>query len=474
MKNSKHMHYIPYAIGIPLTLFCLYKQRYFIFGKTYRIKVFNSKLEKRFKFNDKYINNVNFNNKQYINKHLIGTVFPTNIYDLQQLMKLANQFKVPLITDDINYMKTILPYNHIKVDLSQFNKVINIDINKGNVYVESGISVKYLLSLLHKIGYTIEELEKYINSDLTLNDCLFNNYYGYGLNTCITGYEVLTPKKERIFSFGNVVDFTQNTVNFSLLFLNSSNLIGMMLGINLHITPIKTYKYMKIKFPNHNEIFNKDNHYLFTKLHCVYINANSNENDLYLKITPNEFYKYIHILQQKGFMINEISKNDYINNTTMFNNKISDYIMSRKVKIVLNDNNQLKDVVNKVKTLTKEKGVQVRVNVLIKEKEIGIYFPKDDDINVIEKEFEILRELNKCVCKLNGHFFMNYNMVLNTKYDLMREIGYNNYFFIEQLKYYFDPNYILNPHLTFKKPFNLDELKRNNKFINYIFTKVKL
>ena len=72
------------------------------------------------------------------------------------------------------------------------------------------------------------------------------------------------------------------------------------------------------------------------------------------------------------------------------------------------------------------------------------------------------------------NFFLDSNLPLNNKYDLMREIGFNNYYANEDLKYYFDPNYILNPHLCFKKPSFFDMLKKKSKIINYIFNKAKI
>ena len=85
-----------------------------------------------------------------------------------------------------------------------------------------------------------------------------------------------------------------------------------------------------------------------------------------------------------------------------------------------------------------------------------------------------IREIYKAVNKLNGNFYLNNNIILNTKYDLMREIGYNNYFIDEDIKHKFDPNYVLNPHLCFPKPKFFEFLKRQSRIWNYLFTKVKI
>ncbi len=57
----------------------------------------------------------------------------------------------------------------------------------------------------------------------------------------------------------------------------------------------------------------------------------------------------------------------------------------------------------------------------------------------------------------------------------MRDIGVENYKINEEIKYLFDPNYILNPHLSIKKPESFfKQIKRNNKLHNYLLTKLKL
>jgi hypothetical protein len=57
----------------------------------------------------------------------------------------------------------------------------------------------------------------------------------------------------------------------------------------------------------------------------------------------------------------------------------------------------------------------------------------------------------------------------------MRDIGVENYFINEEIKLMFDPNYILNPHLSIKKPDSTFKImKRSNKLWNYVITKLEL
>jgi len=57
----------------------------------------------------------------------------------------------------------------------------------------------------------------------------------------------------------------------------------------------------------------------------------------------------------------------------------------------------------------------------------------------------------------------------------MRDLGVENYMINEEIKYLFDPNYILNPHLSIRKPESIFKtLKRNNKIWNYLLTKMEI
>ncbi len=62
---------------------------------------------------------------------------------------------------------------------------------------------------------------------------------------------------------------------------------------------------------------------------------------------------------------------------------------------------------------------------------------------------------------------------MNSKYHLMRDIGVGNYLLNEEIKCLFDPNFILNPHLSIRKPESQTKrIKRSNKIWNYFLTKL--
>jgi len=71
-------------------------------------------------------------------------------------------------------------------------------------------------------------------------------------------------------------------------------------------------------------------------------------------------------------------------------------------------------------------------------------------------------------------FLVNKHLNYNTKYHLIRDIGVNSYDINGNIKHYFDPNYILNPHLSILKPDPLKHLRRTNKYFNYYFSKLRL
>lgn len=71
---------------------------------------------------------------------------------------------------------------------------------------------------------------------------------------------------------------------------------------------------------------------------------------------------------------------------------------------------------------------------------------------------------------------VNRDIKVGNKYLLMKDIGVNNYMLNEEIKFIFDPNFMLNPHLSIKKPesFHLKAIKRSDKIRNWLFTKLKI
>ena len=465
MKNKT---YAPYLITIPFIGYYLYQKRHYLLGKKYREKIINNSFRNR--FNNKYTTI-----KQKSDTCLLGVISPSNVYDFQKVLYYANHYKIPIISD-INYSQSIIPYQHIKLSLEKYQNVIEISEKEKFIRVESGIKIKELLEYLNSKGYTIKELEEYSESSLTVNDVLFNNYYGWNVKNCIEEYYVITPKEEKIFNFRHFCDFTKNHINFSDIFINSSNLLGIILDIKLAITPIERYHYLKLKIPkklNINEAlatFSKDK--LVDDV-IISINQYNTDNiELYAKINEDTFIKKIALLSQDGIAYENITQSQYIENTTIPTN---DMFSLRKIKILINNNSKKELFINKINKIMKESSdIVPNIKISTKTELIEISFPIEEDIKLIEKEYYTIREIYKAVNKLNGNFYLNNNIILNTKYDLMREIGYNNYFIDEDIKHKFDPNYVLNPHLCFPKPKFFEFLKRQSRIWNYLFTKVKI
>lgn len=468
---KKKTSYAPYYMTIPLIAYYIYSKRHYLLGKRYRSSLINKAFLSRFT-NDKYA--VLPENKKNTTC-LLGTIYPGNVYDFQKMFSYANLYKIPII-NDINYSQAIIPYHHIKMNMSKFNNIVDFSGMKKYIKVQSGIKVRDLLQYLRNKNYTINELEQYMYSDLSLSDCLFNNYYGWNLQNCIEDFYVVTPKDEKIFSFRKFCDFTKNHFNFSEVFLRSSHLLGIVLDVKLRINRLKKYSYFQIKaIPKEVKIKDLLDKYKRSKDISEVIIVSSgvdNTYNIFLKVKEKGILSVTTFFYDKGIKFEKINQEQYYNeiNFSQFSP-----ITLRQIKILLNDNTKKDTLLKKIKFLLENNpDINPKIQMSIKTKLIEIIFPRDEDIKVIEKEFNLMKELFKIVTKLNGNFYLNNNIILNTKYDLMREIGYNNYFFEEDLKSKFDPNYILNPHLCFKKPQFFEFLKRKNRIWNYIFTKAKI
>lgn len=455
----------------------LYKNRLSLLGKNYKTRIINTKLLAR--FDSKYIPQ-NDNN-------LIGNIYPSNIYDMQKLFQIANQYRIPIIYD-IHYHQRILPYQHIKLDLTKFNKIMEFNEQKSRIKVNSGIKIKDLIENLRQKGYTINHLEHLENTVLTLSDVLFNHYYslyqGKLLNTQIDEFSILIPKRERILLFKPNSDFSFNHINYSDMFLYSNNIIGVILDIQLKIDKLLSKDnlvYMKINNYNHQTIQHSINDIYSHYSRCpliedIIVKANEDLShcDIYLKINSDNISLAKARLAQSGVNFNlAFASPIEIEN---LNKEDSNIPLLRKVKIIVPELNETQFMDKLFNLLNKDenKSISPLITFSPKYNQIDLSLPLYEDISLIEKEFFLLRDLYKLVYKTNGNIYLDSNVILNPKCDLTQEIGFNNYIINEDLKYYFDPLYILNPNLSIYKPNYLERLKRRSKFINYFLTKMKI
>src|SRR5690606_27220639 len=144
------------------------------------------------------------------------TIYPSNFYDAQKLMEIANYYKVPLMYDLNAYQNTIRS-SHFKVDLSKYDKITNFDLQRKMITLEPGVKIFNILNFLEKFNLTVPELENYKFSTLSIGDVLFNNFYSFSegkfLDDIIHETLVVTPKGNKILELKQTDDLTLTGLN---------------------------------------------------------------------------------------------------------------------------------------------------------------------------------------------------------------------------------------------------------------------
>lgn len=90
-----------------------------VLGKGYRVNKCDESLLDRFGQQGKYQHKSRIDE----NPNLICTIAPTNNFDIQALLEIANKFLIP-IKIDCNERKNDLHTPHIKIDYKNFNEVL--------------------------------------------------------------------------------------------------------------------------------------------------------------------------------------------------------------------------------------------------------------------------------------------------------------------------------------------------------------
>jgi len=129
----------------------------------------------------------------------------------------------------------------------------------------------------------------------------------------------------------------------------------------------------------------------------------------------------------------------------------------------------LKHIMAKAKLYNQN--ISFKSSIIYNEFDIDIYYRPNVKITNC---FKFINNIHGLILKYKGNIFINNHLKVNSKSFLMRDLGFHNYIINEDLKAVFDPNFLLNPHLSLIKPPPLKSLKRENKYLNYLFNKIDL
>jgi hypothetical protein len=331
----------------------------FHLSERYRIRSCLSQLKERFEFSGKYKENKP-------NKRKLCTICPTNANDIEKLMEIANNHGVA-INNDIN--NNSLKYNHIKVDFSEFNKILSFDSEEKVITVEPGIKLSDLLIYLEKYNCTIPKLENYKYSELTVRDVLFNNYYnfidGQFIDKLINQITLIIPKGTRYLRLKQNDDLYLSDLNLKSLFLRSNSTLGIITEAKINVKKKSSHKFITIDNIQNNllEVFEilgdlkkiknelglkdifiiRDNHIsILLKLeeanykNCEALLSNSGLH--YSNVTEEKFYKSLLSIYNTDNIIRKFKVKVNKTKTFEFLKKIEKYTNENKLPFIFKSN----------------------------------------------------------------------------------------------------------------------------------------
>ena len=138
-----------------LSIFFIYKYRYYLTPISYRFYLYNKLMKERFNKNYLILNNFK------------SEIFPNSLNELNKILLLSNKYRIPIFTNKL-FIKSLNSKFYTILNLKNYSNV-NFKENKL-IKVESGINLKDFISILNKNNLTLNALEYFKNSNLNLND----------------------------------------------------------------------------------------------------------------------------------------------------------------------------------------------------------------------------------------------------------------------------------------------------------------
>ena len=391
-----------------------------LIGESYSRKQCDKALKERFEYAKKYKKNNNEEESDFC------TIFPSNIYDAQRLLEIANYYNIPLIFD-INSSQNILKFSHFNVDFSKYTKITDFNEKNKTITVEPGVKIKEIFQFLEKYELTIPKLENYKFTDLSINDIYFNNFFGSNegsfIDDLVEEITVAIPRNERILKLKQNDDLTMTGLNLKNLFLRTNSTMGLILESKLKVKRNKNMKYLCIQSLENKleetlgivEEINENKKDLGLKdINIIY---RDKEIDICLKIKDKHLKKSLELLKSTQTVFDQIDKDEYYKSMVFSNNthdttreNYNAHVL-RKLKINLNKSS-LTDFLKKAEKLAIENNIDMEFRCSFSNHELEMIIKIKDDLVSIDNSYKFLNKIHSFVLKSSGNIFSNLLLIL--------------------------------------------------------------
>ncbi len=184
-------------------------------------------------------------------------VWPTSSQQVSQIVRLANQFRVPVVPRGAGTGEHggAMPIRGgILLDFTKMNKILEIDEANMTCLVEPGVVVDDLGRALAKRGFFLPPSPA-SSEACTVGGNVANNSAGYrtvkygSYRNWVLALEVVLPNGEIIWT-GSKTRKTSSGYDLTRLFVGSEGTLGIFTGIRLRIHPLPECRKVFLAFYN--------------------------------------------------------------------------------------------------------------------------------------------------------------------------------------------------------------------------------
>lgn len=187
-------------------------------------------------------------------------VWPENAEQISEILKLANNRKIPVITygGGAGVVGGVIPtHGGIVIDMKKMKKVLELNKEANYVIVEPGIISQNFEEYLNRFGFTLGHYPMSMNTS-TLGGFLATRASGvastkYGnMEDLVLGLQFVLPTGEIVETLP--VSKTSTGPDLKSLIIGSEGTLGIITRMTLKIRPIPdTYKYCVFVFEDFNK-----------------------------------------------------------------------------------------------------------------------------------------------------------------------------------------------------------------------------
>ena len=428
-KIKKHKYIFSFAMIYLYT--CIDNRTYNkIIPNSLRLRNFQKELSERFNFSGKLKYDYFLNNPTLTKPNFeLNKVYPTNIFDTQKIFELATDYNIPIIhdlssnlTDSQNFIQentnNYLNFQHLKINFSNFNKILKFDKNSNLITVEPGVKIKDILEYLKQYDLTISEFEIYQFSNLTISDILYNNYFsflkGKFIDEKIEEITVVVPNKQEALRLKQSNDFILSCANLKNIFLRSNSIFGLINEIKLKTEKIKEYSYLT--FEDSNNSF-QDSINFFKELEELKKNSlvkdlilfkSGDLFNIFIKLKHKKVEKVLKLFDSENLKIKTITSNEYLKcKNTNFGLENFEEKIFRKLKIKI-EKNIILEVLKKINKICSEMKADISYNFNTTNDCIDIIVYSEDDLSSMENSIFLIQRIQTLVEKNSGNLFSNF------------------------------------------------------------------